>query len=552
MNFLTFLNSKSKLLFPFLVILGAISSVFHSGILIVISNTIAQTELPFFPEYDWAIFAGLIVMSYIITRIFQTHIIKLTQNTLFRYEVDLLNKLRLTTFQNFERIGRSKVYTAISDVRVLGQLPENFINIFNSFIVVICCIGYMFWNSVVGGVSVLVVMVAMLIFYLIRNKYLEKDLNQLRDLQNDYYTYLGDFLSGFKEIKMSVLRNNSIYNDYFKPNREQSKKLGINTGTRYMNNELVGDLSWYLVIGVTLFLLPKVANLEVSNTVSFIVTILYLMGPVATLIVFIPTFTKARIAIQRLNNLDDEMGAYDLVSLEKGDKIAKDEHFQSLVFEDVIFQYENEDSDPSFVVGPVNLEFEKGEIVFITGGNGSGKTTFFNILTGLYRPTSGVIKLNGKEILKEDYPNYSDKIVAVFSDSYLFFENYNNFDLNNKTLHELLDEYYLAEKVTVNEEKGRFEAKVSSGQQKRLALIFSLLEDKEIIVLDEWAAEQDPEFRRHFYKDILSELKAKGKTIIAITHDDAYFDCADRMIKFDYGKVTATKVIRPLEEMIIG
>ncbi|MFT7032464.1 MAG: cyclic peptide transporter [Cyclobacteriaceae bacterium] len=539
MNFLSFLKNKSKFLYVSLILLGGISSVFHSGILIVISNTIAQTKLPYFPEYGWVIFLGLILISYLFSRIFQIHIIKLTQNTLFEYEVQLLDKLRRTSHQNFEKIGRSRVYTAIGDIRILGQLPENFINIFNSSIVVLCCIGYMLWNSVVGGVCVLVVMSILLIFYLVRNRYLEKELNELRDLQNDFYKYLGDFLSGFKELKMSILRNDVIFNKYLSPNRNRGRSLGVLTGIKYMNNELTGNLSWYLLIGITLFVLPKVANLEVNNMVSFVVTILYLMGPVATLIVFIPTFTRAKIAIERINELDDEMDAQEQQVLEQkslqGDF---NERFESLKFEEVEFEYQGEGNDESnFSVGPINLKLTNGQVVFVTGGNGSGKSTFINILTGLYIPVRGKMFYNDIEVTRDRYPYYSDKIASIFSDNHLFLENYNEFDLNNNEIAEYLEKYQLNNKVKVDIQNNCFEANLSRGQQKRLAMVLSLLEDKEIIVLDEWAAEQDPEFRNYFYTAILPELKERGKTVIAITHDDAYFGYADRIIKFDYGKI---------------
>jgi len=63
------------------------------------------------------------------------------------------------------------------------------------------------------------------------------------------------------------------------------------------------------------------------------------------------------------------------------------------------------------------------------------------------------------------------------------------------------------------------------------------LEGNDFIVLDEWAADQDPVFRKKFYTVILPRLKAEGKTIIALTHDDAYFDAADHIINLDEGRV---------------
>ena len=82
--------------------------------------------------------------------------------------------------------------------------------------------------------------------------------------------------------------------------------------------------------------------------------------------------------------------------------------------------------------------------------------------------------------------------------------------------------------------------RLSRGQRKRLALVTAYLEDRPIYLFDEWAADQDPLFRRVFYQRLLPELKRRGKTVVAVTHDDRYFDAADQLIKLEEGKVVKT------------
>jgi putative ATP-binding cassette transporter len=91
--------------------------------------------------------------------------------------------------------------------------------------------------------------------------------------------------------------------------------------------------------------------------------------------------------------------------------------------------------------------------------------------------------------------------------------------------------------VVTNDSEEAARRGFSKGQSKRMSLIFALLEKRPIIVLDEWAADQDPHFRKYFYEELIPKLQEMGKTIIAVTHDDAYFHTANRIIKFDYGKV---------------
>jgi putative ATP-binding cassette transporter len=67
-------------------------------------------------------------------------------------------------------------------------------------------------------------------------------------------------------------------------------------------------------------------------------------------------------------------------------------------------------------------------------------------------------------------------------------------------------------------------------------LLTAYLEDRPIYLFDEWAADQDPQYKSVFYTELLPELKAKGKGVIVITHDDRYFHLADRVFKLEYGK----------------
>ena len=78
----------------------------------------------------------------------------------------------------------------------------------------------------------------------------------------------------------------------------------------------------------------------------------------------------------------------------------------------------------------------------------------------------------------------------------------------------------------------------SGGQRQRLAIARAVLRNAPILVLDEWAADQDPQFRRKFYREILPELKRRGLTIVAVTHDDHYFDAAERRLHMEEGRLS--------------
>ncbi|MGW4633603.1 ATP-binding cassette domain-containing protein [Nocardia sp. NPDC004415] len=195
--------------------------------------------------------------------------------------------------------------------------------------------------------------------------------------------------------------------------------------------------------------------------------------------------------------------------------------------------------DSGFRLGPIDLVFEPGQITFIVGGNGSGKSTLAKLITGLYVPRTGSLSLNGERIDHDNIEWFRQNSSAVFTDFHLF-EDYLGFDRPgiDEQVQRYLDELQIAHKVTVRD--GRLSTvDLSQGQRKRLALLTALLEDRQIYVFDEWAADQEPRFREVFYREILTELKRRGKTVIVITHDDRYFDCADQLVKLDFGLVAA-------------
>jgi cyclic peptide transporter len=541
MNFVKTLLNRSKKAMGFMLILGIFNSILNAGLLIFINNTIIKEPIPFFPEYDWAFFIAIILASLLCSRFFQTYMIRLTNNLLFDFEIMILKKLRMASYQDFEDIGNEKIYTAINDTKVLGNVPEVFMNAFNSLIVIFVCFGYLFFISPIGAGLVVVTMIFLLIFYLVRNNAIEKELNERRDLQNTYYQYLADMLHGFKELKMGILRNNNIFNKFLVKNRVKGKDIAIDTSIKYMDNELTGYYSWYIILGIVMFVLPGAFNISSEKTTAFLITILYLIGPVAVLITLIPTYTMVKISAERLNLIEQMLDPIqDKIVATKLDDA---EPFKEIRFENVTYFYNDEERNQKFYLQPINLTIKKGEIIFVTGGNGSGKSTFGNLLTGLYKPYEGDIYYNDKPIDSGQLMYYSDKISAVFTTNYIFSENYDEFQLaaDNNELTTHIDMMKMQEVLHLNEEKNAFDKNLSKGQQKRLALIYALLEDKEIIVLDEWAAEQDPGFRKYFYEEILPHLKEQGKTIIAITHDDEYYDKATRVIKFNFGKIVSDK-----------
>jgi len=250
----------------------------------------------------------------------------------------------------------------------------------------------------------------------------------------------------------------------------------------------------------------------------------------------LPAFVRANVAMQKVEALglslrDKSAESTELVP------VVQPKSYESVEMDGVIHAYYREDKEQNFILGPVNSSFRPGELVFLIGGNGSGKTTFAKLLTALYIPEGGELRLNGQAVTDENRESYRQLFSVVFSDFYLFDKllGLNIPELDARS-HEYLKQLQLAHKVEVR--GGTLSTtELSQGQRKRLALLTSYLEDRPFYVFDEWAADQDPFFKELFYMQMLPELKARGKTVLVISHDDRYYHIADRMIKLDYGQI---------------
>ncbi len=299
---------------------------------------------------------------------------------------------------------------------------------------------------------------------------------------------------------------------------------------------LLENLSLFIVLAALVFLLPVFSPEQIPNLPRLTTFVVFLFGPLGQVIAVYPLFNEATASlreIQRVEKLLDSIyrqGLADAV-----DAVDQAIPFHGLSCAALAFSYRDEHGRPSFSLQPFDFRLSKGELVFITGGNGSGKSTFLKVLAGLYPPANGDIAVNGVIIGHDNLQSYRNLFANVFSDFHLFDRLYGFNEVDDGRVRELLELTDLLRKTSIVDRRVET-LRLSSGQRKRLALVLSLLEDKPILLLDEWAAEQDPPFRRKFYREILPWLKQQGKTVVAVTHDDDHYDVADRVLKMQFGK----------------
>jgi cyclic peptide transporter len=529
-------------------LLGVINSSLYGFLLLVLNSSISGDGFFMRFPYTWILFFGLMIISYICKKKFQRFMIKFTNTILFDFEVSILQKLRETDYETYNRFDSSKVYTAMGDIKVLAQLPRFFIDMVNNIVVILVSLTYLFWVSATAAIGILLVAVLFFAYYAYKNGEVVPLLKKSRDLENDYFRYLNDFVAGFKELKVDRRKNDNIFHKFFSNNRKTARDYEIEASMVYMNNELLGSYGWFFMLGVIVFGISHLFYMGAGGTTTFVVIILYLMGPISTFINSIPFIARMRIAMKRVEDFTKEINNVNPEKSAAGNTLLPfmTEEIKNISFNNVHYEYKNNINGKQFSLGPVNLSVKKGDVVFITGDNGSGKSTFLLLLTGLLRPCSGAVFVNGEMLSADNYEAFRSNVATVFVDSFLFSENYNDFavDTSNPEFIKYLRLMQLSPDIVAGGALKNL--KLSKGQQKRLSLIYALMEGKDILVLDEWAAEQDPAFRAYFYNTIITELKKAGKTIIAVTHDDKYFDCASRLLQFKSGRIVNDVVLEKI------
>jgi putative ATP-binding cassette transporter len=520
----------------YLLLYSFSNTILSFGILYIINNIISGNE-DFFKPFMGIVFISIVVYTYLLNIIFQKKMNHYSFDILYENEKKIFDKILKTPLITFEKLGSQRFYTAIEDLRIFSSLPDVVTHTLNSLLMLLLCITYLFTLSVQSALFVVVAILLIAGIYIVVVNTMSPKVAELRKYNEHYYKYVHDVIKGFKELKVNLKRRLNLMNDHLSPNRENAKELDFKVNYVFLSINLISQYGLYLVIGLILFLLPEIGFLKREDLISYVVIVLFISGPINNLINMQNVYTRFIVSNNRIKKFLEDFNNNETECIVNTDLI----EFDNLRFKSINFEYENDKFEKSFEVGPINLSIKKGEIVFIVGENGSGKSTFINILTGLYKPSNGEIYLNDNAISSNiELQNF---IAAIFTDNHIFSRNYDNYVLENNLIYQELLKTMELDKVILDDKEESARRSFSKGQSKRLSMILALLENKPILVLDEWAADQDPHFRKYFYENVLPKLKKEGKTIIAVTHDDAYFKHADRIIKFDYGQIIMDKKV---------
>ena len=517
------------------------SGVLNAGILALLNNVLGTSERTL---NQAALYFALLILVFVLRLVAEVLLVSLAQGTIFKLRMQLSRRILGVELRHLEDVGAHRILSSLTDDIPMLALSINSLPIlcFN-ITVIFSCLTYLFILApkiflLVGGFLVLGVTGYQ--YALIKSK---GYLFAARRTNDVLYGHFQAIIHGIKELKLHGRRREEFLESVVEPCAQEYKEQNI-AGTKiWVTAAAAGSLLSFIVIGLILFALPVLDPSWLGSAVmgGYVLVFLYMMQPLQFVMNNMPNLARADIALERTEQLGFDLSTGQSPS----GTLETPSRWKSLELAAVTHSYRIED-DQDFVLGPVDLEIEAGEIVFLIGGNGSGKTTLAKLILGLYLPDDGEIRLDGQAISSERLESYREHFSAIFADFFLFEEllGIDSSHVDDKA-RDYLRRLRLDHKVKI-EDGTLSTTKLSQGQRKRLALLTAFLEDRSIYLFDEWAADQDPVFKEFFYYAILPELKSRGKTVIAITHDDTYFDAADRVIKMRDGVIESIE--QPVRE----
>jgi putative ATP-binding cassette transporter len=474
-------------------------------------------------------------------------LVKLGARASFELRVELTRRILGAPMRRLEEEGPAKLLVALTDdiIRVtdaLATMPLFFINAS----VVVGCLIYMGWLSWPVLLVVLGFMAVGVLSYQLPLMAGIKRQELAREVEDDLFKSFRGATEGTKELKMRRGRR-SAFMDILEGTAARLRDLHVAAAKIFIAAASWGNLLFFILLGFILFFLPtRMEGLDLRVLGSYTLVLLYMLTPLQMVLNDFPTLTDADVAVRKIERLG--------ISLAKGvheddlqDPRDANPGWEKLEARSISHTYRHESDDEEFTLGPMDLTFKPGELVFIVGGNGSGKTTLAKMLLGLYPPEDGELALDGEVVTEANRTNYREHFAVVFSDFFLFdtLLGIDHPELDDQA-RQYLEELHLKHKVRI--ENGRLSTlDLSQGQRKRLALLTAYLEDSPIFLFDEWAADQDPEFKKTFYYHLLPALKERGKLVLVISHDDRYYHVGDRVIKLEYGQLLYDKPIHETE-----
>lgn len=547
-RFLRFVVQRSTSMAWLMLGVGVLSGLMSAGVLALINYVLHHPS-----DHSLLVllgFVGLVAGKVLTQLVSQVLLVRFSQDTILDLSLSLCAKIVRAPLLRSERRGAAHILiTLTDDVSWVTWAIQCFPNFLMNGALILGCGIFLAWLSWSVFLGVLGVAVGTVLIHQWLHTNVRDIIAASREARAALFQRFRSLTDGLKELLMHRARRQEFVDQEVRGAAELYRKTNLEA-TRIQ--ALLGawnQVSLYALIGFIIFLFPSFGFISPEALTGYIVGMIYIMGPISNIIGTVPTLERGQVALENIERLGilldagpDDVQTKEVVGLEPG--------ISPIVqWTDVVFSYGEDNAvETPFTLGPISLELHPGELIFVIGGNGSGKSTLVKVLSGLYQPIRGDVRLGSTTISDANREWYREHFSVIFSDFYLFKKILGHSDSQVLRLTpQYLQLLQLDHKVTLHD-RTFSTLDLSQGQRKRLALVTAYLEDRPIYVFDEWAADQDPQYKDVFYKTLLPDLRARGKTVIVITHDDRYFHLGNQVIKLDDGKVTEHHVKTKADE----
>lgn len=507
----------------------------NTGLLALINNRLNASGPPT-AAIIWA-FVGLCVAFPLSRVLSQLLLLRMGTRAVYEMRMGLTEKILAAPMRHLEELGGHRLLAALTgDITTITNTLTDLPMLCMHIAIVAGGLAYLGWLSWPALLVVLFFMVVGFITYQIPLGRALRQVTLLREAWDTLFKNFDSLTNGLKELKLHRQRRGTFVSQVLAETAQRHVRHTVRGMSIFVLASSWGQILFFIVIGLLLFLVPSFMGVSSKTVTGYTLVLLYMMTPLEFVLNHLPDLGRANVAIRKINELGISLEENAVPDAELSDP-RRHTDWKNLELQGVTHVYKREGDDRDFVLGPVDLALRPGELVFVVGGNGSGKTTLAKLLIGLYTPETGKIFLDDEEITEEKRDAYRQLFSVVFTDFHLFesLMGIEHADIDAEA------QKYLARlhlDGTVRVEDGVFSTlELSQGQRKRLALLTAYMEDRPIYLFDEWAADQDPTFKEIFYLDLLPALRARGKTVVVISHDDRYYSCADRVLKLDYGQI---------------
>jgi len=477
---------------------------------------------------------GLALTSSILSNIGTNYV---GQKIIARLRKTLGGRVLSAPIEQLERYRTHRLIPVLThDIDTVSDLAFGLPQLVISLTVTLGCLGYLATLSLpMFLVAASAVVLGTIAQYVARG-YGMAGFEAAREEEDSLQKHYRSMAEGAKELRINRPRRQRMHARLLSETVERICRLQVRSVNIFLTASTFGSLLFFVVIGTALAVQTWWPTADRSVLSGFVMTLLFMKGPLENVLSLLPLISRNRIALRRIAELNAQFSNPEPYLLLENASPSSFAEMHSIELREVSYSYPGVPGSTPFRFGPVNLKIRPGEILFIVGENGCGKTTLIKLLLGLYIPHDGALLLNGETVTAQARDDYRQLFTTVFADYHLFDDVVYGEAQLPEAANRYLERLEIAHKVGIQD--GAFTTTdLSTGQRKRLALINAWLEERPVLVFDEWAADQDPTFRRIFYTELLPDLKRMGKTIVVISHDDRYFAHADQLVRMEAGKV---------------